>query len=113
MGWDAWIELDTGGQEPHVIREYDDQGRYLNYTHNTNGMWRSAGLELRDFDGKAAAELILPLSQCLTVMESDPERFRAMEPENGWGSYDGTVDVLRRLLDTCMRHPEGTIRFCF
>lgn len=47
---------------------------------------RMTGPEGRDF-----------LDRCIKVLEADPERFRAMNPENGWGNYEGLLDVLRQM----------------
>jgi hypothetical protein len=102
MSWDA---------------EFD--GSAWNYTHNTNGMIAAAyetvtGTETKpsDFpilgkiigptwwlrlDGMSGAEGSEYLGQIIKGLEADPERFRAMNPENGWGSYDRLLEVLREM----------------
>lgn len=41
----------------------------------------------------------------VTGLEADPERFRKMNPENGWGDYDGLLVVLREMLDAVPEWP--------
>jgi hypothetical protein len=39
------------------------------------------------------------LASIVEGLESDPERFRGMNPPNGWGEYDGLLRVLREMRD--------------
>jgi hypothetical protein len=53
-----------------------------------NGM---SGTEGRDY-----------LAAIIAQLEADPERYRAMNPTNGWGCYDGpdgVLGVLRKMRD--------------
>jgi hypothetical protein len=109
MSWDATLVDDRGHTEVDV-----------NYTHNTNGMiaealrtagrgetpmcdgplgqaigpawWRTldgmTGLDGRDFLAAIVAEL-----------EREPAKYEAMNPENGWGSYETLLPVLRKMRD--------------
>jgi len=56
-----------------------------------------------------ASELIEPLTKGIALLESDPERFKAFNPENGWGSYDGFVKWLKNYLEACKAHPHASI----
>lgn len=56
-----------------------------------------------------AALLIEPLRAGLALLESDPERFRRHNPENGWGSYEGLVSFVRGYLRACERYPQATV----
>lgn len=40
-----------------------------------------------------------PQMDWLDALEADPEQYRAMNPENGWGSYDSLLGVLREMRD--------------
>ena len=42
-------------------------------------------------------------------MEADPETYRAMNPPNGWGDYEGALAYLRRLAEACATHSKCTI----
>jgi hypothetical protein len=91
-----------------------------NYTHNTNGMIAAAykavsgedtgqcsgplgpviGAAWWDrLDGASGPDGAAYLTRIITGLEADPERYRAMNPENGWGDYDGLLKVLREMRD--------------
>jgi hypothetical protein len=97
MGWGA-ILLDDRG---------DVDGDW-NYTHNTSPMiyavLEEAGGELhgsvswwQHLNGMSGSDGAALLHEIIVRLEADPERFTAMNPENGWGSYDGLVRVLREM----------------
>lgn len=66
---------------------------------------------LKRFIGKRAgdADVIDQLLSAVSAMEGEPERFRALNPANGWGDYEGAVDYMRRFYLACERHPDATI----
>jgi hypothetical protein len=81
-----------------------------NYTSNVSPIWRAAGVNLAELDGKAAREVIGPLRDALAAMAADPARFEAMNPENGWGGFDGAFGVILELWIVAMRFPYATLR---
>jgi hypothetical protein len=118
MSWDATLYDDRG----HVEGDW-------NYTHNTNAMIAAAYEAVTGeateqasgplgpaigaawwsrLDGADGAGGHAYLSAIVKGLEADPARFRAMNPENGWGSYDGVLGVLREMRD---RLPEWPTRW--
>lgn len=110
MSWDATLH-DTSG---HVYGDW-------NYTHNCNGMIAAALREsphaksiehvlvgrswwdgLNGLSGKAGGQL---LTVAIDQLEADPDRFRAMNPANGWGDYESLVVVLQDMRDAVPDHP--------
>lgn len=112
MSWDADLICHCCG----------GSGAEWNYTHNTNGMIAAAresighadAYELGSthpimkaigppwyevLDGMSGAEGARYLGDIITALEADPKRYRAMNPENGWGSYDSLLEVLREMRD--------------
>lgn len=82
-----------------------------NYTSNVARMWYEAlGCSLRDLKDRPCREAVEVLSAALTDMEGRPEHYRAMTPENGWGSFEGAHDYLLNLLVGCLRFPDAYIR---
>lgn len=109
MSWSATLFDDRG----HIEGEW-------NFTHNCNGMintildseyeqvsvaeevfrfktterqptwWK----QLDDLDGEQSWVF---LDTIIAGLESDPERFRKMNPENGWGDFDSLVKVLKAM----------------
>ncbi|MGV9888355.1 hypothetical protein [Streptomyces sp. NPDC003395] len=101
------MQVDTGGPEP-VDYCADDIG---NYTANVSGMWHDAlGRRLADLNGRTAGDCITELRRAVADMENRPDHYRAMNPPNGWGNYEGALDYLRKLHDACCAHPKATIR---
>lgn len=98
MSWDADLYDDRG----HCEGDWD-------YTHNCNRManevladdsetwWRRLN-GMKGHDGAAF------LTRIITGLEAEPDRFRAMNPENGWGDYD---TFLKTLTDMRDRVPEN------
>jgi hypothetical protein len=58
-----------------------------------------------DIDGMTGAASIPKLETAIRGLVAEPERFRAMNPKNGWGSYDGFVDWLKSLLESARENP--------
>lgn len=106
MSHDVYLEIDTGSDTLATVVEVG------NYTSNVAGMWRKAlgGESLSDFDGRNAGESVEVLAAAVAWMEADPDAYRAMDPDNGWGRYEGASDYLTALLGACREHPKCQIR---
>lgn len=101
-----YMTVDTGGSQPVEICLAD----IGNYTSNVSRMWHEAlGHRLADLDGRRAWNVTTDLQRAVLDMEMHPSVYRAMNPPNGWGDYDGALDYLRRLRDACIAHPKATI----
>lgn len=48
----------------------------------------------------------------LAQLLAEPARFKALNPENGWGTYDGFVPWVQRYLEACLEHPDATVSAC-
>lgn len=86
-----------------------------NITHNLVPMAREAGIYLacwrpEEIGAEKAADLVPILTEGLRVLREDPDRFKALNPENGWGSYEGLVRFVQSYLDACMESPEAAVR---
>jgi hypothetical protein len=105
MSWDVHLTAKVDGH-PIVL-----PGTEFNYTHNCNQMIREAGLEAWPYrvDGWKAKYLARRLREVVATLEYEPERFIAMNPDNGWGSYASLVPVLKELLGACERFPSGEV----
>lgn len=107
MSYDISMEIDTGGSEP---AEVCDVG---NYTYNCGPMFFEAlGVSLSSMDGRIAGEVADQLSLGVKNMIDDPAKYRAMNPENGWGDYEGALEYLLGIAKACREHPKATIRVC-
>lgn len=82
-----------------------------NITHNLARMAEACGLYplmwgARD---RTAGDLIEPLRVALAELVVNPEKYRAFDPPNGWGSYDGLVQFASEFLEACIANPDATV----
>lgn len=104
MSYDIWLTIDTGGPEPATV------GEDWNFTSNCGPMWRAAGADLAEFEGRKAAECIPILDAAIKDLQANPDKYRVMDPPNGWGSYDDLVPRLEVLAQQFRYHPKATVR---
>lgn len=99
------MEIDVGGDEPATVRTG------LGYTYNVSPMFYDAmgGEGIRGLDGKLGRDALPLLRSAIEKMAGNPEKYRAMNPENGWGNYDGALRLLRDLLEWCESAPLATL----
>lgn len=97
------VTIDIGRSESFMLDDW-------NYTSNVSGMWETAlGKPLREFRDAPCVEAAGVLAAGVQAMERDPEKYRAMNPPNGWGNYEGALECLRRLADACCEHPKAMV----
>lgn len=106
MSWRVYMEIDTGGPEPYKI---DDD--YLNYTYNVSPMYYDAIGEhgLRGLHGMTGEEAADALLSAELRLSDDPEKYKAMNPPNGWGDYEGAKNFLHRIRMMCEAHPKALL----
>ena len=88
-----------------------------NITHNLGKMADAAGIyqhlwRPEELGITTASQLIEPLCQGLKLLKSNRKRFEKLNPENGWGSYDGLVKFVEEYIRACEDNPEATVRAC-
>lgn len=83
-----------------------------NITANVFPMWEKANIDklIYSYEPLLAQDMIGPLEDGLEVMLADREGFEELNPSNGWGSYDGAVRFLKRLIAACREHPDAVYR---
>ncbi len=120
MSWSCWanaIATDPDGNEHSIpLGEWGT-------THNTNKMVDAVAVYehqdsyaprifggcwwvvLEGATGASVAEFLTPV---VAALQADPERFRAMNPDNGWGSYDTLLhECLEPMLTCAQAHPSS------
>lgn len=85
-----------------------------NITHNLGRMAQEAGIyeivwRPEEIGVATASQIIEPLRAGIKLMEDEPERFRALNASNGWGTYDQFLPWLRDYLAACIENPDATI----
>lgn len=84
-----------------------------NMTSNVAPMWRHAGIDISEWQDKRAHEVIDALKQAIDSMQSDPETYRAMNPSNGWGSYETCLEFLQELYVDFRTYPNSRIEVSY
>jgi hypothetical protein len=107
---DCWCSCCDNKHEREEREEYYSR----NITHNLNTMAGEAGIyealwRPEEIGITKAAELIEPLRKGLNALQSEPDRFKKHNPENGWGNYDGLVSFVRDYLRACEETPDAEI----
>ena len=83
-----------------------------NYTYNVSPMFYEAMGEggIRQLDGLTGAECLEILDSGIEAMAADPDKYRALNPPNGWGDYDSALQMLREMRAACVEYPEAGMR---
>ena len=107
MSYDVSLVINTGHQNAEVC----DVG---NMTYNVSPMFQEAlgGDGLMGMQGHKAKDSIPLLQQAVKDMRDHPDKYKAMNPSNGWGDYHGALAYLEKLLESCKDHPRCTIYIC-
>lgn len=104
------------GCEPVVFCGGDTDSVYsANITHNLNKMADAAGIYKHlwrpdEIGITKAVDLIDPLTEGLAALRSEPDKFKAHNPPNGWGDYDGLMEFVANYLSACRQYPNATVR---
>jgi hypothetical protein len=61
---------------------------------------------------KFAKDISDLLDEGWNILLSDPDKFKAFNPENGWGSYEGLCDFVYKYRNACWDTPDAELRVC-
>ena len=106
------LDVDVGRTKPHHVEFFS-----ANVTHNLTAMADEAGIyrhlwHPEQVDVVTASDLIEPLSEGLNWLRSEPERFKKLNPKNGWGDYQGFVQFVVAYLEACEAFPKANVEVC-
>lgn len=90
-------EIYNGNITHNLATMADQAGLY-------NPLWRPGTVSISQ-----AEQLIEPLETGLAELCADPDKYKAYNPENGWGDYDTLVRFVEEYLDMCRLHPKATV----
>lgn len=116
---EEWDERHPG-REP-VVAVADEDETYevftANITHNLGRMAAGAGLyeilwRPEELGATHAHHLIDRLETGLYLLKNESDLFRELNPENGWGDYDGLVEFVGAYLAACRKWPHAEVRAC-
>lgn len=113
MSLDVYLtaEVNTGGPCPYEVTLFQ-----YSITHNLGPMAAEAGIydamwhPTNGAFNAQAKDLILRLENGITLMQLDPDRFKALNSKNGWGCYENLLIFSQRYLEACRLHPLARVR---
>lgn len=103
MSWGIDIEMPDGSWVPIVD----------GHTYNLTPMWRLAGVcdVSSDLQGIRADVLADRAARGLLRAVTNPAEFKALNPPNGWGDYEGFIRILTLTAVTCAENRDGIVRW--
>lgn len=86
----------------------------LNITHNLNNMAKAVGLyevlwRPEEIGITTASQMIVPLEKGVNELVANPDKYKAFNPVNGFGSYEDFVDFCKSVLRNCCEYPDAVI----
>lgn len=84
------------------------EGHSVNLTYNLTAMLREAGFPgWKAIVGAPCSESGGMFARVAATLAADPDRFRAFNPENGWGCYEDALGAMEHLATLCANHPDA------
>jgi hypothetical protein len=108
MSWSLWIKTTDEDGKPEYITAIDG------CTYNLTPMWDKAVAFVdvtRDFDGKVCEDILEWLIRGLGDMIRNKSEYEALNPDNGWGDFDGFFRVYIDLVTLVAEHPKGVLEW--
>lgn len=104
MSYDVSLVIDAGAEYPTQITDCG------NYTYNVSPMYYDV-LEggLKSLDGMVASVAAICLEGAIAKLEASPDKYKAMNPANKWGDYEGAIKFLRRIRNNCLKYPKTIV----
>jgi hypothetical protein len=109
MSLDLWMESPSCPTCDHR-----NKTESFNQTYNVGSMWRLVfpGEKLVEIDGMPGKRSLKKLDKMLKELCVDPDKFQALNPENGWGSYDTFLSFIVNLANLARENPKWIWRAC-
>ncbi len=92
---------------------------HANITHNLTDMAKAVGRKFyqsiwrpEELGVTKAGFLVSDLLSGLVHLQTYPDKYRPLNPENGWGSYEVLVSFTWNYLQACRQWPEAKIEVC-
>lgn len=112
---EEWFRRNPDREPVRAVAEEGNGEVYsANITHNLSQMARLAGIysalwHPEELGITKAIQLLSPLANGLAALRADPDRFKAFNPSNKWGNYEGFVEFVSEFLEACIAYPEATV----
>lgn len=101
------MSLDVSVKAKRVVDVYED-----NITYNLAPMYyKCIDIDggLKALNGMKCKDAIPVLNRAIDDLIENKEEYEKLNPENGWGSYEGLLKSLKRLRIACLENPSGKV----
>ena len=97
--------------------DYGDKFHDMNITHNLNRMAEAANLYYplwrpEEIGIVKAKDNLQNLVSGLSLLLSEPDKFKEFSPYNGWGTYEGLCEFVLEYILTIHKYPDAIIKAC-
>ena len=83
---------------------------WINHTSNTSDMIKEVcGSRPSEWNGRSCKEMYPILMQGISLLTIFPQKYRAFEPVNGWGTVETTTVFLEKIAANCEQHPDAVL----
>ena len=112
----TYTKLQAIKDELEQLEDDFEEARLSSYniTHNLNNMAKAVGLyevlwRPEEIGITTAFQMIVPLEKAIDELVANPDKYKALNPPNGYGSYEDFVSFCRSVLDNCHKYPDAVI----
>ena len=101
------MSLDVSVKEGRTVEVYED-----NITYNLAPMYYKCideNLGFKLLNGMKCKDAAVVLNRAIDDLVENKEEYEKLNPENGWGSYEGLLKSLKSLRIACLENPNGKV----
>lgn len=101
------MSLDVSVKARRTVDVYED-----NITYNLAPMYYKCidiNGGLKALNGMKCKDAIPVLNRAIDDLIENKEEYEKLNPENGWGSYEGLLKSLKSLRIACLENPSGKV----
>ena len=101
------MSLDVSVKARRTVDVYED-----NITYNLAPMYYKCidiNGGLKALNGMKCKDAVPVLNRAIDDLIENKEEYEKLNPENGWGSYEGLLKSLKSLRIACLENPSGKV----
>lgn len=101
------MSLDVSVKARRTVEVYED-----NITYNLAPMYYKCidiNGGLKALNGMKCKNAVPVLNRAIDDLVENKEEYEKLNPENGWGSYEGLLKSLKNLRIACLENPSGKV----
>ena len=84
------------------------------HTYNLAPMWQKALpfiARTSELDGRTCRDILADLDAGLLDATKNAAEYRKLNPDNGWGDYEGFYEIFTKFVQLCNQYPSGVVRW--